>query len=160
MRYLERAVVMATKHVRNDPKEPRIAFILALADSTRWNQHLIGATVTGETAPNLIDPSHPQGGTILEGGKTAVLFAHYGVMPSGGRRAPVVICRVDMKPLTRLEEFRLDLKRKASIKNLFQLLKKKKQMKPHNKLKNLARNNCSRQIRRGNQNCQRDLVKF
>ena len=114
MRYLERAVVLATKHVRNDPKEPRIAFILALADSTRWNQHLIGATVTGETAPNLIDPSHPQGGTILEGGKTAVLFAHYGVMPSGGRRAPVVICRVDMKPLTRLEEFRLDLKRKAS----------------------------------------------
>ena len=114
MRYLERAVVVATKHVRNDPKEPRIAFILALADSTRWNQHVIGATVTGETAPNLRDPSHPQGGTILEGGKTAVLFAHYGVMPSGGRRAPVVICRVDMKPLTRLEEFRLDLKRKAS----------------------------------------------
>ena len=113
MRYLERAIVKSTRHVRNDVKEQRIAFIVALEDSTRWNEHLIGVTVTGETSPNLIDPSHPEGGT-LKVGETAILFAHYGIMPSGGRRAPVVICRVDMKPLTRLEESRLAVKRAAA----------------------------------------------
>jgi hypothetical protein len=113
MRYLERAIVQSTRHVRNDSNEKRISYILALEGSTRWNQILIGATVTGETAPNLIDPSHPEGGSIHYG-ETAVLFAHYGIMASGGRRAPVVICRVDMKPLTQLEESRLAAKRAAA----------------------------------------------
>ena len=113
LRYLERAVVKETNHVRNDPAEKRISFILMLADGDRWNEHLIGATVTQETAPNLVDPSHPEGG-MIKPGEDAVLFAHYGVMPSGGRRAPVVICRTDMKPSTRLEISRFNEKRAAA----------------------------------------------
>jgi len=113
LRYLERAIVKETRHIRNDPSEQRTCFLLSLETGSRWVEHIIGATVTCETAANLVDPSHPQGGK-LRNGETAVLFAHYGIMPSGGRRAPVVICRVDMKPLTRLEESRLAKSRAAA----------------------------------------------
>ena len=136
MRYLEKAIVKETRHVRNDPNESRICFLLALEDGTRWEEHIIGVTVTCETAPNLIDPNHPEGGRI-QNGETAVLFAHYGIMPSGGRRAPVVICRVDMKPSTRLEESRLAIKRaEAAAADKFGGSKKKQ-----NKSKSPGRGN-------------------
>ncbi len=103
-RHLERATVVGSFHVRNDPDERRLSLLLKLdtPGQKSWDPYLLGASCTWETVPSLVWPCHPNGAIVK--GETAVLFAHYGPLPSDpvrGRRAPVVICRCDALPPTR-----------------------------------------------------------